>query len=342
MFLVVGDAYSKWIELYMTSSSTAPVTIQKLRDCFSIHGLPDIIVSDNETAFASEEFAIFMSENGIKYIASTPKHPASNGFAERYVRTFKETMKMMGNGKESLDTNLSRFLLNYRTTPHVTTGKTLGELLMNRKLKTLLVLVNPLSHNTTCTHVERKQLAQKNQHDNQVPLREFQVNEPVLVKNFSSGPKWLGGTVIQKSGPVSYVVQFFSGGVFGRHVDHIRRSASPLPHPTVMKDLPSFAEQTPAPLQTSLPRPIKSKLKKSDANTPSKLLDEQSTTDIKASEPAGTLCAEKFANQFFITSASHHSLMFFCLFVNYGWGKICNVWVFCVMYDSTVSWDNRG
>ena len=213
MFLV-GDAYSKWIEVFKTSSSTAAVTIQKLREYFSVHGLPDIIVSDNGTAFTGEEFALFMSENGIKHITSAPKHRASNGFAERYVRTFKETMKKMGNEKESIDTKLSRYLLSYRTTPHATTGKTPGELLMNRKLKTRLDLVNPLSQNTTRTRVEEKQLVQKKQHDNQVPLREFQVNDPVFVKNFLSGPKRLCGTVIQKSGPVSYVVQLYTGGVF--------------------------------------------------------------------------------------------------------------------------------
>lgn len=76
MFLVVGDAYSKWMEVFKTSSSTAAVSIQKLRECFSIHGLPDIIVSDNGTAFLNEEFALFMSENGIKHITSAPKHPA--------------------------------------------------------------------------------------------------------------------------------------------------------------------------------------------------------------------------------------------------------------------------
>ena len=166
-----------------TNSITTAVTVQRLRECFSTHGLPDVIVSDNGIAFTSEDFALFLSENGIKHITSAPKHPTSNGFAERYVRTFKETMKKMVNEKGSLDTKLSRFLLSYRTTPQTTTGKTPGELLMNRKLKTRLDLVNPLSQNTTRTRVEDKQLAQKKKHDSQAPLREFQVNDPVFVKN---------------------------------------------------------------------------------------------------------------------------------------------------------------
>ena len=118
-------------------------------------------MSDNGTAFTSEDFALFMSDNGIRHITSAPKHPASNGFAERYVCTFNETMKKMVNVKGSVETKLSRFLLSYRTTPQLTTGKTPGELLMNRKLKTRLDLVNPLSQNTTRTRMEDKQLAQK-------------------------------------------------------------------------------------------------------------------------------------------------------------------------------------
>ena len=87
MFLVVGDAYKKWIEFFKTNSATAAVIVRKLSECFSSHGLPNIVVSDNGTAFLSEEFALFMSRNGIKYITTAPKHPASNGFAERYVRS---------------------------------------------------------------------------------------------------------------------------------------------------------------------------------------------------------------------------------------------------------------
>ena len=93
---------------------------------------------------------------------------------------------------------------------------------MNRELKSRSDLVNPLSQNMTRIRVEHKQLAQKKQHDSQAPLRKFQVNDPVFVKNFSYSPKSLCGNIIQKSGPVSYVVQLTTGGVFRRHVDHIR------------------------------------------------------------------------------------------------------------------------
>ena len=98
MFLVVGDAYSFQDQLKYNCSNCTKVE----RMLFNSWVAPDVIVSDNGTAFTSKDFALFMSEKGIKHITSAPKHPASNGFAERYVRTFKETMKKMVNEKGSL------------------------------------------------------------------------------------------------------------------------------------------------------------------------------------------------------------------------------------------------
>ena len=34
MFLIVGDAYSKWIEVFKPNSITTAVTVQRLRECF--------------------------------------------------------------------------------------------------------------------------------------------------------------------------------------------------------------------------------------------------------------------------------------------------------------------
>ena len=45
--LLLTDALSKWLEVFIVSSASSPQTIEKLRLCFSTHGIPDIIVSDN-------------------------------------------------------------------------------------------------------------------------------------------------------------------------------------------------------------------------------------------------------------------------------------------------------
>ena len=56
MILVVIDAHSKWIDAHLMSGSTSVTTISKLRQSFSSHGIPDVIVSDTATAFVSENF----------------------------------------------------------------------------------------------------------------------------------------------------------------------------------------------------------------------------------------------------------------------------------------------
>ena len=56
MFLVTVDAHSKWIEANVVDSATSTGTIRKLRQMFTTHGIPEIIVSDNGSVFTSKEF----------------------------------------------------------------------------------------------------------------------------------------------------------------------------------------------------------------------------------------------------------------------------------------------
>ena len=63
LFLVVMDSYSKWIEVVPVPSIASSYTIEALRHMFATHGLPQIIVSDNGTAFTSQEFKMFVKNN---------------------------------------------------------------------------------------------------------------------------------------------------------------------------------------------------------------------------------------------------------------------------------------
>ena len=47
MFLMVVDAFSKWIEVETMNSSTAAATVRCLRKICATHGLPQVVVSDN-------------------------------------------------------------------------------------------------------------------------------------------------------------------------------------------------------------------------------------------------------------------------------------------------------
>jgi transposase InsO family protein len=67
-----------------------------LFDIFAIHGYPHVIMSDNATIFASDQFKSYCGQNGIfqKFIA--PGHPATNGLIEPNVQTLKTRLRSNG------------------------------------------------------------------------------------------------------------------------------------------------------------------------------------------------------------------------------------------------------
>ena len=142
MFLIVIDAYSKWLEVISVTAATSSVTIDHLRRMFATHGLPKTLVTDNGTQFTSIEFESFMKKNGICHIQLSPYHPSSNGLAERAVQCFKEGVKKYPS-TESLRTRLSRFLFWYRLTSHSTTGVAPAQLLLGRIPHSQLDLLKP-------------------------------------------------------------------------------------------------------------------------------------------------------------------------------------------------------
>ena len=144
MFLIIIDSYSNWLVVAPVSSADTLQTVTVLRQVFSTHGIPEMIVSDNRAAFTYSDFETFTKRNGIRHLTPTPYHPSTNGLAERAVQILKQAMRKSQSG--DLKTKLVWFfLLHYRTTPHATTGTTPAELLIGRPLRTLLDLMRPTS-----------------------------------------------------------------------------------------------------------------------------------------------------------------------------------------------------
>ena len=56
ILFVIEDARTKWMDIhYIGNSSTSAITIEKLRDSFATHGLPDTLVFTNGPCFVSQE-----------------------------------------------------------------------------------------------------------------------------------------------------------------------------------------------------------------------------------------------------------------------------------------------
>lgn len=106
-----------------------------MRIVFAQKGIPEQIVSDNGPQFTSHEFDEFIRKNGIKHCKSAPYHPATNGLAERFVQTFKRSLKSMRNQEMSLNKKIANSLLLYRNAPHSVTNETPAKLFHGRNLR---------------------------------------------------------------------------------------------------------------------------------------------------------------------------------------------------------------
>ena len=215
-FLILVDSHSKWLEVIPVNVATSTVTIEKLKLIFSTHGLPDMIVSDNGSVFTSKEFSDFMVYNGITHVKSSPYHPSTNGLAERAVQIFKAGIKKQAEG--TLESKLAHFLFHYRLTPQTTTGQSPSELLLGRRIKSRLDLLQP----SVRTKVFKSLQQQKLNHDKSTKARTFKVDDPVFVKTHQGTPVWIEGIVTEITGPLSYKIKLNDGSVIRRHVDHIR------------------------------------------------------------------------------------------------------------------------
>ncbi|BHF72217.1 hypothetical protein SprV_0401528100 [Sparganum proliferum] len=108
-YLILVDAYSKWPEIAPLNPATASATIAFLRRIFSQHGLPEDLVSDNDSQFISSSFEDFCHQHNIEHLRSPPYHPQSNGQAERFVDTFKRAF-LKARGEASPRASMERIL----------------------------------------------------------------------------------------------------------------------------------------------------------------------------------------------------------------------------------------
>ncbi|XP_045121989.1 uncharacterized protein LOC123510721 [Portunus trituberculatus] len=113
---------------------------------------------------------------------------------------------------------INRFLFKYRNTPQSTTQQTPSQLLMNREVRTRLSMIQ----GDLTTKILRKQATQCEVHDKHARTRVFVEGDNVCTH--FGGPKleWVAGTILSKTGPLSYIVQLHDGRTVRRHVDHIR------------------------------------------------------------------------------------------------------------------------
>jgi hypothetical protein len=157
---------------------------------------------DNGPQFVSEEFAAFLRDNGVKHICCAPYHPSSNGAVERFIQTFKQSMKASENDGRSLSHRLANFLLSYRSTPRFTTIGSQCSLFLNQLIHTRLSLVYP-----DTKHEMDKQADQVSCHNQHAKARQFSIEQNVMVRNLRPGKKWIPGFIKKQLGTSTFLIE---------------------------------------------------------------------------------------------------------------------------------------
>ncbi|XP_011859080.1 PREDICTED: uncharacterized protein K02A2.6-like [Vollenhovia emeryi] len=218
MYLIVLDAHSKWPEVINFKRNTkADKLIEEFKKLFIRYGLPLHCVTDGSPQFRSERFENFLKTNGVYHSFSPPYHPATNGAAENFVQTFKSKVEKIVKGGESLGAAVNRFLFDYRSVPHCTTGMSPAYMMYKREPRTRFDILRP----NTAQTVETRQRAQivARQGSRKISLN---AGDEVMIDNFRARElKRVHGEVVKPVSPSTYIVKNDQGRIQKRHIDQL-------------------------------------------------------------------------------------------------------------------------
>ena len=138
LLLVVIDGRTRYPEVEIVLSTAATPTISCLERVFATHGLPNKAISDNGPPFTSYKVRNFMAENKINHHKITPLWPQGNAEAENFMKPLKKCIQAAYMENKSWRTELYKFLLNYRATPHSTTKIAPATALFGRTIRSKL------------------------------------------------------------------------------------------------------------------------------------------------------------------------------------------------------------
>lgn len=221
-YIVLIDYYSKWIEVSELRYKTASEVINKLKNIFAVHGIPQTFISDN-MPFLSHEFQNFARTWNFKSVTTSPRYPRSNGEAEKAVHIVKQMIKKkIEEGKD-----LSISLLEYRSTIIPGMDASPSELLMSRLLRTKLPIANvklePKLQSDVRNRLLCRQEKYKEYHDRRVVERNsFKVGENIVVRK---DKVWSPAVIIEKCNtPRSYLIKDQNCELLRRNSSHLRKS----------------------------------------------------------------------------------------------------------------------
>lgn len=134
---VVIDYYSRFMEVCEMETTTSNDVIRELAIMFGRYGIPSYIKADNAPQFSADcaEIKEFCESTGFRILNTIPYWPQSNGEVERQNRSILKRLRIAQELGLNWRKELRDYLLTYHSTKHPSTGKSPGELMFGRRIK---------------------------------------------------------------------------------------------------------------------------------------------------------------------------------------------------------------
>ena len=134
-----------------------------LKSQFARYRVSSVVVSDNGPRYNSAEFRRFSEDWGFEHVTTSPAYPQSNGQSERTVETVKAMLEKVDDPFKAL--------LSYRNTPLEEVNLSPSQMLMGRRLRTLIPVTEDMlkpqlyDPEEVLPKLKERQRKQKLQHD---------------------------------------------------------------------------------------------------------------------------------------------------------------------------------
>ena len=212
-----------------TKTITTETIASLMSKMFVTHGLPPSLRTDNGPQLISEHFEGYLEKNGIEHIRTTPLWPQANGEIERQNRSILRRLRISQAVSRDWRSQMDKFLIVYRSTPHSTTGVSPAELLFGRKIRTKI----PQLQEFTCHDEVRDRESERKEKGKMYAdwkrnacENDIQKGDKVLLRQerdnkLSTLFKQLPFTAAQKNG--NSVLVEADGVQYRRNVTHVKR-----------------------------------------------------------------------------------------------------------------------
>ena len=220
-YLLVVDYFSWFPVVRKLQSLHSMSVIKHLKEIFTEIGVPRCIVSDGGTQFTAQEFQDFIRRWDIQHRNTPPTNAQSNGQAEWFVQTIKNSLTKAMEGGE----DLHLAILSYIRTPLNHSLPSPAELLNSRKFRCLLPHrikqqnhIQQYRNMMECQKHEQVKCYNKSAKD----LPSLKTGNAVYVQLVPHMRKWIPGVIIERVSARSYKVKTVKCGVYIRNRKSIR------------------------------------------------------------------------------------------------------------------------